>query len=122
MNCTECKELLVEYIEGLLDESQKQAVTEHLKDCQSCEAVLISFHSLEDRLVKNGKAVAQRNLEGDVMNEILRKQRDRLKATEKAGSALKLRSIIMKSPMIKIAAAAVIIIAVLVGLNPIGAR
>jgi len=120
MNCTECKELLVEYIEDLLDESQKQAVTEHLKDCQSCEAELVSFHCLEDRLVKNGKFVAQSNLEGEVMNEILRKQRDRLKAADKAGSALNLRSIIMKSPMIKIAAAAVIIIAVLVGLNPIG--
>ena len=45
MNCTECKELLVEYIEGLLDESQKQApkgqaVAKHLKDCPTCHTEL----------------------------------------------------------------------------------
>ena len=118
MNCKECKELLVEYIEQLLNESQKQAVSQHLKNCQSCEAELISFHSLEERLIKNGKAVAQSNLEGDVMNEILRMQRDRFKAIEKAGSALKLRRTIMRNPVTKIAAAAIIIIAVLIGINP----
>ena len=95
MNCTECKELLVEYIEGLLGESQKQAVSEHLSNCQSCESELTSFQSLEDRLVKNGKAVAQSNLEGDVMNEILRKQRYRLKSATKAGSTKKLRNTIV---------------------------
>ena len=30
MNCAECKELLVVHLEGLLEESQEQAVLEHL--------------------------------------------------------------------------------------------
>ena len=120
MNCTECKELLVEYIEGLLDESQKQAVSEHLNSCRTCQAEIEQLTSLHDRLVNNGKNVSQNKLEDKVMDNIVREQNVRLKAADKAGSALKLRSIIMKSPMTKIAIAAVIIIAVLIGINPFG--
>ena len=120
MNCTKCKELLVEYIEGLLDDSQKQAVSEHLNSCHSCQAEMKQLASLHDRLVNNGKNVIQNNLEDKVMDNIIREQSSRLRAANKAGLALKLRSIIMKSPFVKIAAAALIIIAVLIGLNPIG--
>ena len=118
MNCTECKEILVEYIEGLLDESQKQAVAEHLKDCQTCQAEVKQLTNIHERLVSNGNTVAQSNLENKVFDQIVREQKARLKVAEKAGTALKLRRTIMKSPYAKIAAAAVIIIAVLVGLNP----
>ncbi len=38
MNCEETKELLVAYVEGLLEDSEKQAVAEHLKDCSACQA------------------------------------------------------------------------------------
>jgi hypothetical protein len=115
MNCAECKELLVAYIEGLLDESQKQSVAEHLKDCRTCRDEAQELTSLQSRLVNNGKAVAQSNLEDEVLNRIVREQNVRLKA---AGKALRIRSIIMKSPFIKIAAAAVIIIAALIVVNP----
>ncbi len=115
MNCTECKELLVEYIEGLLDESQKLAVAEHLKDCHDCLAEVNELKKLNERLVNNGKQVSQSNLENDVMNLIVREQNVRLKTAHKAGSALKLRSIIMKSTITRVAAAAVIIIAVTIG-------
>jgi hypothetical protein len=118
MNCTECKELLVEYIEGLLGESQKQAVVEHLKDCRTCQAELKQLMSLHERLVSNGKKVSKSNLEDKVFDRIVREQKARLKAAEKATAALKLRRIIMKSPYVKIAAAAIIIIAVLIGFNP----
>ena len=59
MNCTECKELLVAYVEGLLDESQKQVVAEHLKDCASCRSQARELTDLHDRLVRNGEALAQ---------------------------------------------------------------
>lgn len=118
MNCTECKELLVEYIEGLLDESQKHSVAEHLKDCRICSAELKQLTNLHDRLVDNGKKAAQSDIEDKVLDRIVREQNVRLKAASKAGTALKLRRIIMKSPVVKIAAAAVIIIAVLIGINP----
>lgn len=121
MDCTKCKELLIAYVEGLLDESPKQTVAEHLKDCPACQAEAEELTGLQERLVRNGRAVGQSDLENDVMNLIVREQNVRLKAAQRATEALKLRRKIMKSPITKIAAAAVILIAVvLIGLNPIG--
>ncbi len=120
MNCAECKELLVAYIEGLLDESQKQTVAEHLKDCRTCRDEAQKLTSLQSRLVNNGRAAAQSNIEDKVLDRIVREQNVRLKAARKAGKALKVRSIIMKSPFVKIAVAAVIIIAALIVVNPFG--
>jgi len=121
MNCTECKELLVAYVEGLLDDSQKQTLAEHLKNCPACQAEADELTGLQERLVRNGKTVAQSDLENGVMNQIVREQNIRLKAAAKATEALKTRRILMKSPMTKIAAAAVILIAVvLIGINPFG--
>ena len=120
MNCAESKELLVAYIEGLLDESQKQTVAEHLKDCPSCQAELKELTGHHDRLVKNGKALTQSDLENHVMNQVIREQNVRLKAAGKAAVGLKLRRIIMKSSITKMAAAAVIAIAVLIGIQQFG--
>jgi hypothetical protein len=120
MKCTETKELLVAYVEGLLEESEKQAVEEHLKDCPACQAELKELAGLHDRLVTNGKALAQSNLEKDVMNQVIREQNTRLKAATRATEALKIRRTIMKSSMTKIAVAAVIVIAAAILLNPFG--
>lgn len=120
MDCTKCKELLIAYVEGLLDESPKQTVAEHLKNCPACQAEADELSALQQRLVRNGKAVGQSDLENNVMNHIVREQNVRLKAAQRATEALKLRRKIMKSPITKIAIAAVILIAVmLIGL-PLG--
>jgi len=120
MNCAECKEILVTYLEGLLAESEKQAVTEHLKDCRTCQAEVKQLTNLRDRLVSNGRTVAQRDLENDVMNQIVREQNVRLKAAGKAGAGLKLRRIIMKSSITRMAAAALVIVAVLIAIHQFG--
>jgi prepilin-type processing-associated H-X9-DG protein len=120
MNCAECKELLVAYIEGLLDETEKRSVTQHLKDCAACRAELEEINNLRRRLIQNGKTLAHSDLEDKVLDRIVREQNVRLKATDKAGIALKISKIIVKSPITKLAAAAVIIIAVLIGINQFG--
>ena len=56
MNCTECKELLVAYFEGLLDEVQERAVEEHLKHCEACQAELKELQTLRQRLVHGARA------------------------------------------------------------------
>ena len=120
MNCVECKEVLVAYLEGLLAEDQKQAVTEHLKDCHSCQAELKQLTDLQERLVSNGKAVNQSDLENEVLNRIIREQSIRLKAAEKATASLKLRRLIMRSPVTRIAAAAAVIIVAVVAFHYAG--
>ncbi|HUV67006.1 MAG TPA: zf-HC2 domain-containing protein [Sedimentisphaerales bacterium] len=133
MNCEKCKELLVAYVEELLEEPGKQSVAEHLKDCASCQSQLKELTALHGRLVKNGKALARGDLENDVMNRIVREQNVRLKAATRAvgwGSAppfstggprptLQIRRIIMKSPMTRIAAAAALIVVAALGINSI---
>jgi len=117
MNCAEFKELSVAYVEGLLDEQKKRSVEEHLKDCAACQAELKGLTNFRNRLVKNGRVLAQSGLEDDIMNRIVREQSAKLKASVAAGTALKLRRIIMKSSITKLAAAAVIITAVLIGIS-----
>jgi hypothetical protein len=117
MNCAESKELMVAYIEDLLDEKNKQSVAEHLKDCASCRAELKEVSNLHDRLAKNGKVLAQDDIANVVLDRIIREQNIKLKAATKIGASLKIRRIILKSRIIKLAAAAVIIIVALVGVS-----
>jgi hypothetical protein len=120
MNCAECKEILVAYIEGLLDRSQKQAVIEHLNLCSNCQAELKELEDLRDLLTKNGSTLAESDLESNVMNKIMREQNAMLKAAGRTGKGLKIRRIIMKSPIVKLAAAAVIIIGIIAAINYTG--
>jgi len=117
MNCVKCKELLVVYLEGLLEESPKQEVAKHLKECRNCQEELEQITNLRSRLVKNGATVGQSDLEDDVMNRIVQEQNVRLKAVSKAGEGLNVRRIITKSKITRVAAAAAIIIAVLIGIS-----
>ena len=117
MNCAECKEILVAYLEGLLAEPQKHAVTEHLKDCHSCQAEVKQLTNLRERLVSNGRTVAQSDLENEVMNQIVREQNVRLKAANKAGAGLKLRRLIMRSSVTRVAVAAAVLVVAALGVH-----
>jgi outer membrane lipoprotein-sorting protein len=109
MNCAECKDLLVLGLEGLLDDSQKQAVREHLKTCESCRAELQELQTLRRRLVGNGKALAQTSVEDNVMDRIIQEQNARLKSAQQAGTGLRIRRLIMRNSIVKIAAAAALV-------------
>ncbi len=117
MNCAKCKEILVAYLEDLLAEPQKHAVTEHLKDCHTCQAEVKQLTNLRDRLVSNGRTVAQKDLENNVMNQIVREQNVRLKAAGKAGAGLKLRRLIMRSSITRIAVAAAVLVVAALGVH-----
>jgi hypothetical protein len=117
MNCAECKEIMVAYLEDLLAEPQKQAVTEHLKDCHTCQAEVKQLTNLQERLVSNGKAAAQSDLENEVLNRIIREQNVRLKAAGKADASLKLRRLIMRSSVTRIAVAAAVLVVAALGVH-----
>ena len=112
MNCEKCKELLVAYVEDLLPESQKQAVESHLNSCPPCRTELTQLIALRDRLVANGKALAQSDLENNVLNRILQELSSKLRKVSKSNNQIQLWRTIMKSKITKFAAAAAIIIAV----------
>lgn len=117
MNCEQCKELLVAYVEDLLEEPQKQAIKSHLNTCPPCRAELTQLIALRDRLAANGKALDQTDLEGKVLNRILREQSSKLREVSKSNKQIQLWRIIMKNRITKLAAAAVIIVVILIGIN-----
>jgi len=110
MNCAECRELLVTHLEGLLEDAQKRTVVDHLKTCKVCRAEFKGLQTLRQRLVSNGKALAQSDLENEVMNRIVREQNVRLRSAAQAGMGLHLRRLIMKSSMVKVAVAAAVVL------------
>jgi hypothetical protein len=116
MNCAECRELLVAGLEGLLKDAQKQTVVEHLKTCKACRVEFKGLQTLRQRLVGNGKALAEGSLEDEVMNRIIREQNVRLKSAAQAGVGLHLRRLIMRSSIVKMAVAAVVVLAVIGGI------
>ena len=107
---------MVAYLEGLLEDSRKQAVEDHVKDCVACRTELEGLQTLQQRLVGNGQALAQSDLEDVVMNRIIREQNVRLKSAAQAGAGLHLRRLIMKSSIVKVAVAAVVVLAVAGGI------
>lgn len=117
MNCAEYQERLVVYLEGLLEGAEKQAVEEHLNTCETCRTELQGLQTLQARLVRNGAALAGTNLEDEVMNRIIREQSVQLRSARQAGVGLRLRRLIMKSAIAKLAVAAVVVLAVVAALS-----
>jgi len=112
MNCAESKDLLVVYFEGLLEDVQERTVEEHLKGCDVCQAELKELQTLRQRLVHGARSTAETDLEDRVMNRILQEQSERLKSAQQATTGLGIRRLIMKSSLVKLAAAAAVLIAV----------
>ena len=117
MNCAECKELLVGFIEGFVDESERLKICEHFSKCPSCKAELTKLEKMHERLVLNGKAFSESDFEEDVFNRIVREQKIRLEKAGIAGKTISLRRIIMRSPITKFAIAAVIVVAAILSIN-----
>lgn len=113
MNCTECKERLVEYIEGLLSETQRQIVEEHLGVCRECRDELAELRELGERLNSDSDNRRRTNLEDVVFDRIICEQNRRLKRTDRINSQLKIWRKVMKSKITKYATAAAIILMVI---------
>jgi len=115
MNCSQCRELLVGYIEELLDAGQTQAVKSHLETCADCRKELEQITSLQNRLVASGDSQNQNDLENAVMDRIVREQAFKLRKTKEEKQHLNFWRTFMKNRITQLAAAAVIIIAVTLG-------
>ena len=79
MNCAECKELLVGFLEGLVGQAEKERVLEHVRSCADCTAELEKLEKLHKSLISNGETLAESDLEAEVFNRILREQKEKLK-------------------------------------------
>ncbi len=110
MNCPQCKELLVEYTEGLLEETQTASIKEHLGNCPQCQAEFDELNALQQRLNQRSENFQQVNLENSVMNRILRETKQQLKRTRQDTRHVQIWRFIMNAKLTKLAAAAAIIL------------
>lgn len=117
MNCTECREHLIAYIEGLAQKGLEQEICAHLGACAACQQEEKAVRGLQDRLVTQGQSMPADALETAVLGRIVREQKSRMHRAEQASAAVKLRSIIMKSSISRIAMAAAIVVACLIGVS-----
>lgn len=111
MNCTEIRKKLVEYIEGLLLDSQKQQLEAHFKDCRQCQTELHQITSLGKRIASDAQNKQSADFENAVLNRIIREQNLRLKQADGFSRQHQIWRVIMKSRITKLAVAAVIVIA-----------
>jgi hypothetical protein len=88
-----------------------------VRECEICRAEFQGLQTLQQRLVGGGRALADSDLEDQVMNRIIREQNARLKSAAQAGAGPRQRRLIMKSSIMKIAIAAVVVLAVAGGLS-----
>jgi len=72
MNCETCKELMIDYVEGLVDDSARCDMESHLKECPSCSADMREHAQLHARLTANGRHLAGISLETSIMTRIQR--------------------------------------------------
>jgi hypothetical protein len=117
MNCSECREFLVGYIEELLDAGQNQAVKSHLDTCAECRKELEQVTSLQNRLVANGASHGQNDLENAVMDRIVREQAFKLRKSDENKQHKNFWRLVMRNRLAQLAAAAIIIVAVVVSIS-----
>ena len=109
MNCRECKNLLIEYAEGLLDGHPKEGVEQHLEQCPQCRKEIENIRLLEDRILQNSLSFRSIDLEESIMDRIAGERSIRLKAAGSAGFFHQIRSLFMKNAVLKIASAAAVL-------------
>jgi hypothetical protein len=79
MNCIQCREMLVDYIENVLEGDQSGQVERHLQQCPQCRAELEQLRLLTERLCESFQADNAPSLDGPVMNQIIAEQAAQLR-------------------------------------------
>ena len=58
MNCAQCKDQLVAYLENTLDLAERDRLESHLDACPACRGELEQMRRLHDRLIRRGQSAA----------------------------------------------------------------
>lgn len=74
MNCSQCREELAAYLEGLLDETCQSQIEAHLASCPTCQAEYESVRQLTDLLASAASVLPAVALETAVMDRIVQEQ------------------------------------------------
>jgi len=114
--CRTMKDQIADLVTGVLSEAQVQGLQRHLSECEACRDYA---RALKEEDVLLSKLFAEND------TDMTRRQERVLKAIDRSCQSrqtetLSIRRIIVKHKLTKLAVAAVIIVAVMLGLNIIG--
>ena len=119
MNCEICKENLVCYVEGLLDEQEGFAVEEHINICQECEFQANEITKLRERLIFRGGEVSENVfLEEKVLEQIYIEKSQSTNYSPVANLTVSIKH--LRRNLVKYIAAASIAIALVLGIHLLG--
>jgi len=82
MNCRQCQDQLVPYVEGLLDDSSCQNMQAHMTECEVCRSELDGVRHLNDRLARDARDVPAVSMDSEVMNGINQRKADQLRRSQ----------------------------------------
>ena len=57
MNCKECQEQLVEYVDGMMDEAARQDMEQHIQTCESCKRELKDYLQMIAALASENNSI-----------------------------------------------------------------
>ena len=114
MNCFDCQENLVAFLEGMLDPQTAADCRQHLDDCPVCRAAREATFKLQQQLLKRGQAAAQVSLVVPVMSRVLQNQ----KKTERETIISTILKYRWRFGFGAAAGAAAILIAIIVAMSP----
>ena len=121
MNCAECRENLVAWMEGLLDHEESLQCQTHLETCAACRAEQAAITRLQRRLVTRGQMAVEVSMVNPVMRRVraIQSERERYSIMRKlvtrwglglsaaAGAAALILVVFLVSPKTQAAAAEV---------------
>lgn len=87
MNCQQCQEQQVAYLEGLLEPLEAQGIESHLAECPDCRTEFDAGARLMDCLTRDGQVSTDAPLEILVMDRIIREQALQLRRFQMQKSA-----------------------------------
>ena len=114
--CQNIQEQIIEYVTGTLPSKEIATLQAHISQCEVCRKYL-EAHQADDKLFKDFTKTLQpvlSRIEDNVIGAIYSE------GTTKPINTISMLGVIMRNRIIKFAAAAVIIIAVLIGMNQFG--
>ncbi len=115
-NCTNYREAIAAFVLGVLEPKGADKLQKHLETCQNCKALYQSMLNEEKDICSSFREIAQK---GEVIeNSLIEKLDNNEQTTIHTPKTVKITwSRIIRNPLIKFAAAAMVIVAVLLIFN-----
>jgi len=119
MDCKQCKENLICYIEGLMDQQQRLAIEEHLNTCHECKIEADETAKLHKLLIIQGEKISENVfLEEKVLEQIYIEKSQAASHSHIAGVALSIRH--LRKNLVKYLVAASVAITLILGIHLLG--